>query len=76
MRDLWLDNKFTTLLVTHDLREASFLAEKIFVMSSRPGKITNIHDVDFEHKRDLKITYSENFIKLTKLLREQISNNR
>tara|TARA_Y100000813_G_C24137936_1_gene340932 strand:+ start:302 stop:1066 length:765 start_codon:yes stop_codon:yes gene_type:complete len=76
LRDLWLDNKFTTLLVTHDLREASFLAEKIFVMSSRPGKITNIHDVDFEHKRDLKITYSENFIKLTKLLREQISNNR
>ena len=52
LRDLWIDHKFTTLLVTHDLREAAFLADKIFVMSARPGKITNVHNVNFKHKRD------------------------
>ena len=76
LRDLWIDHKFTTLLVTHDLREAAFLADKIFVMSARPGKITNVHDVNFKHKRDLKITYSEKFVKLTQNLRKEISNNR
>ena len=50
LRDLWIDHKFTTLLVTHDLREAAFLADKIFVMSARPGKITNVHNVNFKHK--------------------------
>ena len=73
---LWIDHKFTTLLVTHDLREAAFLADKIFVMSARPGKITNVYNVNFKHKRDLKITYSEKFVKLTQNLRKEISNNR
>ena len=39
MRDLWQQKKFTVILVTHDLPEAVFLADRIFVMSSRPGKI-------------------------------------
>ena len=39
MRDLWQQKKFTVILVTHDLPEAVFLADRIFSMSSRPGKI-------------------------------------
>ena len=62
LRDLWIDHKFTTLLVTHDLREAAFLADKIFVMSARPGKITNVHNVNFKHKRDLKIKTLKKFL--------------
>ncbi len=37
MQDLWLSKKLTVILVTHDLREAAYLASRICVMSARPG---------------------------------------
>jgi NitT/TauT family transport system ATP-binding protein len=42
MRDLWQKLRFTVILVTHDLREAAFLADNIYVMSARPGRIVQV----------------------------------
>ncbi|HVF34393.1 MAG TPA: ABC transporter ATP-binding protein, partial [Candidatus Saccharimonadia bacterium] len=39
IRDLHAAKRFTVVLVTHDLREATFLADRIFCMSARPGRI-------------------------------------
>jgi len=39
LRDLWQKIGFTVIMVTHDLREATFLADRVHVMSSRPGRI-------------------------------------
>ena len=39
LRDLWQKIGFTVILVTHDLREAAFLADNVHVMSARPGRI-------------------------------------
>ena len=39
LQELWMPHKPTVLLVTHDLREAGFLASRICVMSARPGRI-------------------------------------
>lgn len=50
--EIWRKNNITILFVTHSMDEAVFLADRIVVMSARPGKIIDIIDVDLPHLRD------------------------
>jgi NitT/TauT family transport system ATP-binding protein len=72
LRDLWHERRFTVVLVTHDLREASFLADTVYCMSKRPGRIIAIKAIDLPRPRDLEVTYSERFTELVHELREHI----
>ncbi|MGE3926316.1 MAG: ABC transporter ATP-binding protein, partial [Lautropia sp.] len=45
LRDLWTEQRFNVILVTHDLREAVYLADTVYVMSKRPGRILARRDV-------------------------------
>jgi NitT/TauT family transport system ATP-binding protein len=46
------EEKFTTLFVTHNVSEAVFLSDRVFVVSSRPGRIAGEVPVEFEQARD------------------------
>ena len=72
LRDVWELNKFTVVLVTHDLREAAFLADTVYVMSKRPGKIIVRKNIDIPRPRDLEVTYTDQFTSLVHELREHI----
>jgi NitT/TauT family transport system ATP-binding protein len=72
LRDLWTLQRFNVILVTHDLREAAYLADTIYVMSKGPGRIVARRDVDLPRPRDLEITYSKPFADLVLELRERI----
>ena len=72
LRDLWMRNRFTVVLVTHDLREATFLADTVYVMSKRPGKILARRAIDLPRPRDLEITYTDRFAEIVRELREHI----
>jgi NitT/TauT family transport system ATP-binding protein len=72
IRDLHAARKITIILVTHDLREAVFLADRIFVMSSRPGRIIAERAVDLPRPRDLDVTFTPQFSALVQELREHI----
>ncbi len=76
IRDLHAEQQITVVLVTHDLREAVFLADKVFVMSARPGRILNTHDIAFERPRDLEIMYTLPFTDKVHELRGEIAEAR
>jgi NitT/TauT family transport system ATP-binding protein len=72
MQDLWISRKPTVVLVTHDLKEAAYLANRICVMQARPGRIIEDRTVPFARPRTVEMTYSPDFVSLTHHLREQI----
>ena len=76
IRDLHAAQGVTIVLVTHDLREATFLADKIFVMSARPGRITREQVVPFARPRDLDILYQPDFNDIVHELRGNLAEAR
>ena len=72
LRDLQAARKVTVMLVTHDLREAVFLADTVYVMSSRPGRIVRRCEVPFGRPRDLELTYTPEFQDIVHELRSLI----
>jgi len=76
LQELWIIRRPTVILVTHDLREAAYLADRIFVMSARPGCIIATHDACFARPRTLEMTFSDQFVALYHALRNEISEAR
>lgn len=76
MRDLHAEKGFTVILVTHDLREAVYLADRVFVMSARPGKVINERTIDFPRPRPIDLTYEAAFNDIVHELRGQIADAR
>ncbi|GGY73108.1 ABC transporter ATP-binding protein [Marinobacter zhanjiangensis] len=72
VRDLWQEDPFTVVLVTHDLREAVFLADTVYVMSKGPGRIEARKEVNLPRPRDLAVTYTDEFAELVFELRDHI----
>lgn len=66
---IWDQNKKTILFVTHSVDEAVYLSDKIIVMSSNPGEIKEIVNVDIERPRDRgDIKYATIASKILKML--------
>jgi len=72
LRDLWARQRFNVILVTHDLREAVYLADTVYVMSRSPGRILARREIDLPRPRDLDITYTPAFTDIVHELREHI----
>ena len=72
LRDLWAEQRFNVILVTHDLRESVFLADTVYVMSKRPGRFMVKKHIDLPRPRDLEITYTGEFTDIVHELRGHI----
>ena len=76
LQELWMLHQPTVLLVTHDLREAGFLASRICVMSARPGRLLDDRRVTFSRPRTVAMTFEPDFVALNQRLREFIVGER
>tara|TARA_B100001287_G_scaffold262995_1_gene253455 strand:+ start:812 stop:1516 length:705 start_codon:yes stop_codon:yes gene_type:complete len=50
LHGMWTRDKFTAILVTHNIAEAVYLSNRVVIMSPRPGKITDIVDIPFKKR--------------------------
>ena len=76
MQQLWIAKRPTVLLVTHDLRESAYLANRICIMSARPGRILEDRPVPFARPRSLEMSYAPEFAALVQQLRMRIAKAR
>ncbi|CAH0352625.1 ABC transporter ATP-binding protein [Aquabacterium sp. CECT 9606] len=72
LRDLQAQRGFNVILVTHDLREAVFLADTVYVMSRSPGRILAKREIELPRPRDLEVTYTPEFTNTVHELRAHI----
>src|SRR5690606_12590137 len=72
VEEIWLDTPTTIVLITHSIDEAIFLADRVVVMSPRPGRIANIHTVPFARPRSLEIMSTKEVFDLTNAIKAEI----
>lgn len=70
LREIWEKENPTVVFITHDIDEAVFLANKIYVMSARPGKILKEVNVYLPHKRELNLKDTKEFVEIRKSINE------
>lgn len=69
---LWEDNRKTILFVTHDVEEAIFLADTVYLLSQRPAKIKQVFKVPFNRPRLHELKYSQEFFELEKEISKKL----
>ena len=67
--DVWSQARSTVLFVTHSIQEAIFLADRVVVMSPRPGRVAREATVPFPRPRQLELRYEPEFAALAGELR-------
>jgi NitT/TauT family transport system ATP-binding protein len=61
---IWSQARKTVLFITHQINEAIYLADRVAVMSARPGHVKGIFDIPFERPRQLSLKRDPRFLQL------------
>lgn len=76
IQEIWMETKKTIAFVTHSIAEAIFLADRVAVMSARPGRIAEIYDIDIPRPRSIDIQTEPDFIKRVLEIKSRIEHGR
>src|SRR5438105_14725769 len=73
---IWRSNRKTVLFVTHQIDEAVYLADRVVVMTSRPGRVKAVLDVDIQRPRALSVKRTPAFLAIVdeiwKMIEEEV----
>ena len=73
---IWRSNRKTVMFVTHQIDEAVYLSDRVVVMTSRPGQIKAILDVNIPRPRDLSVKRRPDFLEIVdeiwKMIEEEV----
>jgi NitT/TauT family transport system ATP-binding protein len=69
---IWEKEQKTILFVTHDIDEALFLGEMVYVMSARPGRIIDTIPVEFSHPRSYELSTAPAFVDLKRRIQHSL----
>jgi NitT/TauT family transport system ATP-binding protein len=69
---LWETSRKTVVMVTHDIREAVFLSDRVVVLSQRPGRVADIIAIPFERPRSESLFYESEFSTVAYRVRQAI----
>jgi NitT/TauT family transport system ATP-binding protein len=61
---LWRETDKTIVFVTHNITEAIFLADRVIVMTPRPGEVAQVYDIALPRPRTIDMTFQPGFISL------------
>ncbi|CAN5324880.1 ABC transporter ATP-binding protein [soil metagenome] len=76
IQEIWMETGKTIAFVTHSISEAIFLADRVAVMSSRPGRIAAIYDIDIPRPRPVEIQTQPDFIARVLSIKASIDHGR
>lgn len=69
---IWQRRQKTVLMVTHSINESLFLADRVLVLTQRPGRVKLDFSVDLPRPRSDEMRYTAHFVKLARKLKEAI----
>jgi NitT/TauT family transport system ATP-binding protein len=75
LQEIWLETKKTIVFITHNIAEAVFLANQVYVMSPRPGRLQQVFEIDLPRPRPLEVTTERHFIELVAEIKGSIDHS-
>jgi NitT/TauT family transport system ATP-binding protein len=69
---LWTESGQTIVFVTHNISEAIFLADRVVVLTPRPGRLAHIYEIDLPRPRTIEMTFEPGFIELVQQMKRTV----
>ncbi|MBV9246934.1 MAG: ABC transporter ATP-binding protein [Methylobacteriaceae bacterium] len=76
IQEIWMETRKTIVFITHSIQEALFLADRVVVMSARPGRVAGIYDIDLPRPRAVDVQTRPDFIARIVEMKKRIDHQR
>lgn len=69
---VWADTKKTICFVTHNISEAVFIADRVFMMTARPGRLQRVFNIDLPRPREVSVMNTPKFMEMVQEIKDSI----